>query len=448
MPLDPSIAMGARLPQISVLPDSPVNAMARVEEVRGAQMANQLRAMQMQQAQREAQQNELANRLYAESIGEGGEIDYGKLMQGMAQGGMASRIPGVLEQRAATQSRASERQLREEQVRNQQLDAAYKMLKAATPENYAQLRAMGISRAPALANVLPEQFDQRVIDALTGQMEQYFAVQPGGQVFSRRTGQAVGEQVPFKPERPAAPPAPEAKTPTQREYETAVSQGYKGTILDFKRDVAAAGRAPVQPRQEPAPRTQQVTMADGRLGIMNMDTGVVTPSTVGGAPAMARPTAFGEKAAAQRKQLTVDIDRAITELTDATKKGGLIDQSTGSGIGRAIDIGAGFVGKATPGAIAGGKLAPIADMVLKMVPRFEGPQSDKDTRSYKEAAGQLADTSLPNEIRKQAGITILRLMRERKDQFVSEDMAREGVPTGRQPSASGGSVDMNNPLLR
>jgi hypothetical protein len=189
-------------------------------------------------------------------------------------------------------------------------------------------------------------------------------------------------------------------------------------------------------------------MADGRLGIMNMDTGVVTPSTVGGAPAMARPTAFGEKAAAQRKQLTVDIDRAITELTDATKKGGLIDQSTGSGIGRAIDIGAGFVGKATPGAIAGGKLAPIADMVLKMVPRFEGPQSDKDTRSYKEAAGQLADTSLPNEIRKQAGITILRLMRERKDQFVSEDMAREGVPTGRQPSASGGSVDMNNPLLR
>jgi hypothetical protein len=443
MPLDPSIAMGARLPQISVLPESPVNAMARVEEVRGAQMANQLRALQMQQAQREAQQNELANRLYAESIGEGGEIDYGKLMQGMAQGGLASRIPGVLEQRAATQSRAAERQLREEQLRNQQLDAAYKMLKAATPENYAQLRAMGIARAPALAGVLPEQFDQRVIDALTGQMERSRPF-----VVDRSLVSPTGQVLFQAPERPAAPPAPEAKTPTQREYETAVSQGYKGTILDFKRDVAAAGRAPVQPRQEPAPRTQQVTMADGRLGIMNMDTGVVTPSTIGGAPAMARPTAFGEKAAAQRKQLTVDIDRAIKELTDATKKGGLIDQSTGSGIGRAIDIGAGFVGKATPGAIAGGKLAPIADMVLKMVPRFEGPQSDKDTRSYKEAAGQLADTSLPNEIRKQAGITILRLMRERKDQFVSEDMAREGVPTGRQAPASGGGVDMNNPLLR
>ena len=203
MPLDPSIAMGARLPQISVLPDSPVNAMARVEEVRGAQMANQLRAMQMQQAQREEQQNELANRLYAESIGEGGEIDYGKLMQGMALRGMGSRIPGVLEQRAATQSRAAERQLREEQLRNQQLDAAYKMLKAATPENYAQLRAMGISRAPALANVLPEQFDQRVIDALTGQIERSRPF-----VVDRSLVSPQGKVLFQAPERPAAPPAP------------------------------------------------------------------------------------------------------------------------------------------------------------------------------------------------------------------------------------------------
>jgi hypothetical protein len=61
-------------------------------------------------------------------------------------------------------------------------------------------------------------------------------------------------------------------------------------------------------------------------------------------------------------------------------------------------------------------------MVLKMVPRFEGPQSDKDTQSYKEAAGQLADSTLPREIRKEAGRTILRLMKERKDQFVGEGM--------------------------
>jgi hypothetical protein len=128
------------------------------------------------------------------------------------------------------------------------------------------------------------------------------------------------------------------------------------------------------------------------------------------------------KAEQAEKNLGRDIERATKELADITKDGGLIDQSTGSGVGRIADIGARFVGTALEGDIASGKLKPIADMVLKMVPRFEGPQSDKDTQSYKEAAGQLADSSLPREIRKEAGKTILRLMKERKDQFVGEGM--------------------------
>jgi hypothetical protein len=134
-----------------------------------------------------------------------------------------------------------------------------------------------------------------------------------------------------------------------------------------------------------------------------------------------------------------DLGFAITQLSDITKDGGLIDQSTGSGAGRLADISAGFFGQATPGAIAIGKIAPIADLVLKMVPRFEGPQSDKDTASYKEAAGQLANPTLPTAIRKEAGKTVLRLMQERKNQFATSDMAAEGA---------GGGVDTSNPLLK
>ena len=93
-----------------------------------------------------------------------------------------------------------------------------------------------------------------------------------------------------------------------------------------------------------------------------------------------------------------------------------------------------------PGDIAIGKLKPIADLVLKMVPRFEGPQSDKDTQSYKEAAGQLADPTKPREIRKEAAKTIIRLMENRKGQFVTSEMAAEGT-------AAGGGVDTKNPLL-
>ena len=161
---------------------------------------------------------------------------------------------------------------------------------------------------------------------------------------------------------------------------------------------------------------------------------------IGKPGAVAKPSATFEKTAALQKQTGRDLDLAIKELTEATKDKGLIDQSTGSGAGRLVDVAAGFAGQATPGAIAIAKLKPIADMALKMVPRFEGPQSDKDTASYKEAAGQLADPSLPTEIRKQAGKEVLRLMKARKGQFVNEAMANEGIGAG--------GVDTSNPLLK
>ena len=147
-----------------------------------------------------------------------------------------------------------------------------------------------------------------------------------------------------------------------------------------------------------------------------------------------KPSAAQEKATLLKQQLSKDLDFAINELTEVTKDGGLIDKSTGSGAGRLVDLGAAFVGTATPGAIAIGQLKPIQDLVLKMVPRFEGPQSDKDTQSYKEAAGQLADPTLPTETRKAAGKTVLRLMKERKNQFVTPELASEGIGASPTPS--------------
>lgn len=212
-----------------------------------------------------------------------------------------------------------------------------------------------------------------------------------------------------------------------------------------KARIAAAGRAPREEKDDPRTVVAfRETDAAGNVTLLNKFGEVITPT----APVRGKPSATFEKTTAQRKQLGLDLDRAIVELTNATKKGGLIDQSTGSGAGRLVDIGAGFIGQATPGAIAGGKLAPIADLVLKMVPRFEGPQSDKDTRSYKEAAGQLSDTALPNEVRKQAGLEILRLMKARKGQFVSAEMAADGVGAAPASAPAPGGVDMNNPLLR
>jgi hypothetical protein len=155
-----------------------------------------------------------------------------------------------------------------------------------------------------------------------------------------------------------------------------------------------------------------------------------------------RPSAFAEKTEFQRGQTIIELDRTIRELENAAKPGGLIDKSTGSGVGAATDVAAGFVGVATPGAVAIGRLQPIADMVLKMVPRFEGPQSDKDTQSYKDAAGQIANPNIPNKIRRDAAMEIVRIMRARKDQFVlsgSESPAPAPAPapaTATRPGAA------------
>ena len=146
-------------------------------------------------------------------------------------------------------------------------------------------------------------------------------------------------------------------------------------------------------------------------------------------------TAFNEKTAENKAKIDRDLETAIRNLEAVIKPGGLLEKSTGSGAGRIYDAGAAFFGQGTEGAIAGAQLAPIADMVLKMVPRFEGPQSNKDVDSYLLAAGKLADTNLPHNVRKGAAEIILKLMKERKGQF--EIKGQEG--------SSGGGASGTNP---
>lgn len=143
-----------------------------------------------------------------------------------------------------------------------------------------------------------------------------------------------------------------------------------------------------------------------------------------------KPSATFEKSRELKGKTQRELQTAITELEKATADGGLIDKSTGSGAGALVDMGAAFFGSATPGAVAVGQTRPIFDLVLKMVPRFEGPQSDKDTASYKEAAGNLANPATPNPIKKEAGKEILRLMRARQGQFISKEQEGTDAPDG------------------
>jgi hypothetical protein len=143
-------------------------------------------------------------------------------------------------------------------------------------------------------------------------------------------------------------------------------------------------------------------------------------------PGVGKPSATFEKTAAQKKQLGLDLDRIIPELENAVKPGGLIETSTGSGIGKLADETAAFFGQSTKGAVAAGQLQPIYDMVLKTVPRFEGPQSNADTKSYERAAGDIGNPAIPAPRKLAAAKEILRLLKARKDQFVTRDIAEGG----------------------
>ena len=168
------------------------------------------------------------------------------------------------------------------------------------------------------------------------------------------------------------------------------------------------------------------TAADGTIRQFNKFGALI--GTVKGA---GKPSAAFERTVAQRTQMNNDLDRTISELERATKPGGLIETATGSGAGALRDIGAGFFGSATPGSVAIGAMKPIYDMVLKMVPRFEGPQSEKDVVSYQDAAGNLANPNTPTATKLAAAKEILRLMKARKGQFLTRDMAEgSGIVEG------------------
>ena len=104
---------------------------------------------------------------------------------------------------------------------------------------------------------------------------------------------------------------------------------------------------------------------------------------------------------------------------------GLLDDATGSGIGRLVDGGARIFGVATPGDIATAKLGTLGGQLVALMPKMSGPQSDKDVEMYKQMAGKLDDPTIPVEIRKAALGTI----RELNNKYSEMNDARgQGVP--------------------
>ena len=381
--IDPSIPLQAKMPQI----ENPVNVLGRAQEV-------SINALKMGEMQRGIESQNKLRQLYSQGVDvstpEGfkqlAAIDPATAMKLRTDALQSRKLEGDIKE-TGLKITAKEMDIAREGYKNLEFNPSDNNFKSFLEDAVISGKMTPAQAQQQFAEIAPLNVDQRrqFIKNRALKAEQLF------NDITQRRGQDISAAT------------------TRRGQDITDVRAREAQALQYGPDVVA----------------NTVTDAAGNVTQFNRQGQVIgKPGAVG------KPSATFEKTKALREQQSRDLTLLTKELEEITKDKGLIDQSTGSGAGRLMDVAAGFVGQSTTGSEAIARLKPIADMVLKMVPRFEGPQSDKDTASYKEAAGQLADPTTPTATRKAAGKEVLRLMKARKDQFVTEAMANEGIGAG------------------
>lgn len=117
----------------------------------------------------------------------------------------------------------------------------------------------------------------------------------------------------------------------------------------------------------------------------------------------------------------------------------LMDKTTGSYAGVAVDKAAQAFGVATEGAKAAAQLKALEGALVSKMPKMSGPQSDKDVLLYKQMAGQIGDPTIPVEQRRAAMSTIENLNIKYLP-AVADAAGYQAVPSGSYYKTPGGDV--------
>lgn len=108
-------------------------------------------------------------------------------------------------------------------------------------------------------------------------------------------------------------------------------------------------------------------------------------------PGAGKPSGGFERAQAARGEAYSQISAALPVLDELLKPDSNVDKA-GGGLPTVLSTAfSRAFGMTTEEMKAQAKLGPEGYVLLQQVPRFEGPQSDKDTAAYKDAAGKLTD---------------------------------------------------------
>jgi hypothetical protein len=161
----------------------------------------------------------------------------------------------------------------------------------------------------------------------------------------------------------------------------------------------------------------------------------------------AREAAKVSPEAAKQQQAVREIDTAIAKISEVAQPGNLIDMSTNSIIGNLLDevvaqTSGGLI--TLPGDVAAAQMEVIAHLARMAVPRFEGPQGEKDAAIYERASGQLSSPTTSNTTKRAAAQTVVELLNARRDQF---EFSGENINAGANEDSGVLEYDENGNLI-
>lgn len=357
--------------------------------------------IQSDMAAQEMTDNALMDQAYRAA---GGDISKMQADPNMGfRGGM--QIAKMQADRAAAAAQADKEQAAADKLRLQsgieKLNYGSQLLSGATPENWSQIRA---EFGQMTGQDLGEQFDPAKVQSLMQQ------------------GLSMKDKL--------------SNEWKQKGYELNVAQF--GEQQRHNRTSEGISYMNAQNRGESSGKPQNLVWDASRGVFVDPNTRTfIAPTGQDGSSALPqKPESSAEKTARLKQENETRIaDKDFANSLDAaTAAKDLLPKATGSGFGAMRDKGAALFGKTTEGAQNAAKLKVIAGKLVAAVPKFSGPQSDKDVQLYREMAGQVGDDTLPYETRQAALETVIALQSAEADR-------RKLISGGNQSQAPSASFD-------
>ena len=312
--------------QPTVQLESPLNRMAKFQQLESGQRANELAKMQMQEYQRGLQEQEgLRNYLAGVADINAPGVDIGALRHGQAGAAFAKQLT----ERAQAQAnlRKTQADTKESQFKHEQERYAHGIQSLGAAKSGADVIASldeGVQRG---------YFSQEQADAQKAELAR-LQTMPELQdwINKKRLGLISAEkQLEMSMPKPAAPPAMVAE---YKFAKTPDGGGFVGSFQDFVTARAAASRAPAQPRQEPAPSVTTIvdpTNSNQRITIdarQYQGGGPGSPGVIGISKEETKPTlksvpTHAQKAIVGAASTINKLDSAIKSIEDNPESTGL-----------------------------------------------------------------------------------------------------------------------------